>query len=72
MTIMLESETEVIREASDILMKNLPPSKYARFWAIWQAGHGDYIQWRDETFGDRTLDELIEAVRLFEETPGEG
>ena len=66
MTITIESEADIIREAADVLVSHLAPSKFARFWALWQAGHGDYLRWRDETFGDSTLDELVEEIREFE------
>jgi len=64
--ITIESEAEVIREAADILMSHLSPSKFARFWALWQGGQGDYLRWRDETFGHTTVDELVEEIRTFE------
>lgn len=66
MTITIESEMEVIQEAADVLIEHLSPSKFARFWALWQAGRGDYLRWRDETFGGRTIDELVAAIRAFE------
>jgi hypothetical protein len=68
MTTLLDSDADVIREASDVLMNHLSPAKFARFWALWQAGHGEYLQWRDETFGAQSVAELVQAIQLFEAT----
>lgn len=48
-------------------MNHLTPSQIARFWAMWQAGHGDYLHWRDETFAGRTMEEPVAEIRAFEE-----
>jgi hypothetical protein len=34
----------------------------ARFWAGWHTGQGSYLDWRDETFAGKTLDELYEEI----------
>lgn len=68
MTTIVNSDAEVIQEASTILMNHLSPAKLARFWALWQAGHDDYLQWRDETFGEMSVAELVQAIEVFEAT----
>ena len=67
MAIHVDSEADVMREVADILLRNLSPSKLARFWAAWQVGQGDYLQWRDETFGDLSVADLYEAVQAFQQ-----
>lgn len=66
MTIQIASEAEVLREAAQILLQHLSPTKVARFWASWQAGHGNYVQWRDETFANATVDELYNQIVAFQ------
>lgn len=67
MTIHVESEADVMREVADILLRNLSPSRLARFWAGWQMGQGDYLQWRDETFEGLSVDDPYEATRAFQQ-----
>ncbi|MDQ3248698.1 MAG: hypothetical protein M3Q45_05755 [Chloroflexota bacterium] len=67
MTVQIAPETEVVREAAQILLQHLSPTKVARFWASWQAGHGDYLQWRDQTFANATVDELYDQVVEFQQ-----
>ena len=67
MTVQIAPEAEVLREAAQILLQHLSPPKVARFWASWQAGHGNYLQWRDETFANATVDELYEQIIAFQQ-----
>jgi hypothetical protein len=46
---------------------HLTPAKLARFWAYWQIGQGDYLDWRDEEFAAETVDSLYEKVLTFQE-----
>lgn len=69
MTIYVDREADVMREAAEILMRNMPPSKLVRFWAAWQMGQGDYLRWRDEVFGRLTVSQLYEEIRAFQ-APG--
>lgn len=68
MTVYVDSEAAVMREAAEILLRNLAPSKLARFWASWQVGQGDYLRWRDEVFGHYTVSELYDEVLAFQTT----
>jgi hypothetical protein len=66
MTVQIVTEAEVLREAAQILLQHLSPTKVARFWASWQAGHGDYLQWRDQTFATITVDDLYDRIVEFQ------
>jgi hypothetical protein len=67
MTVQIAPEAEVLREAAQILLQHLSPAKVARFWASWQAGQGDYLQWRDETFANATVDDLYSQIVEFQQ-----
>lgn len=66
MTVNVDSEATVMREAAEILLRNLTPSRLARFWAAWQVGQGDYLGWRDEIFGHYDVSKLYEEVLAFQ------
>ncbi len=67
MSVKVNGEAEVMREASEILLQHLSPAKFARFWANWQLGQGDYLRWRDEFFAGQTVSQLFSAVQTFQE-----
>ena len=67
MTVQVATEAEVLREAAQVLIQHLSPTKVARFWASWQAGRGNYLQWRDETFANITVDELYTQIVAFQQ-----
>lgn len=67
MNVQIATEAEVLREAAQILVQHLSPTKVARFWAGWQVGHGDYLQWRDEAFDNTTVDELYDQIIEFQD-----
>jgi hypothetical protein len=69
MTIDVVSEAEIIQEASEPLLQKMSPTKVARFWASWQVGQGDYLQWRDEAFADESVDSLYKQVEAFQQDP---
>jgi hypothetical protein len=66
MTVNVNSDVEIWREAWDVLLRNMSPSKLARFWAGRETGRGDYLRWRDELFGDQTVDDLYVAIEAFQ------
>ncbi len=68
MTIQVIDESAVIREAAEILLQHMSPAKVARFWASWQIGKGDYLQWREEAFADETVATLFEKITSFEQS----
>lgn len=55
-----------MREAADILMRNMSPSKLVRFWAAWQMGEGDYLRWREEVFGHLSVSQLYKEIQAFQ------
>jgi hypothetical protein len=67
MSIKINGEAEIIREASEILFQHLSPSKLARFWANWQLGQGDYLRWRNEFFANHTVSHLYTTIEFFQE-----
>ncbi len=66
MSVRVPAESEVIREATEILLQHLTPAKAARFWASWHRGEGDYIRWREEEFASETVDTLYTKVEAFQ------
>lgn len=67
MSMKIDSEAEVMREASEILLQHLSPAKLAHFWANWQLGQGDYLRWRNEFFEGQTASQLFKAVQSYQE-----
>ncbi len=67
MTVMIASDVEIMQEVSDLLLQKMSPAKVARFWATWQIGQGDYLQWRDEQFAHETVDSLYEQIKAFQD-----
>ncbi len=67
MTVRITTEAEVRREVAQLLLQHLTPAKLARFWASWQVGQGNYLDWREEEFAQETVDSLYEKVLAFQE-----
>lgn len=67
MTVHVIREAEILQEAFTILLKQMSPSKFSRFWTNWQAGQGDYLQWRDAEFTNETVDDLYQKIVAFQE-----
>lgn len=67
MTVNIESEAKIMQEVSELLLRKMSPAKVARFWASWQMGQGDYLQWRDEAFADETVDSLYGKIQAFQQ-----
>ena len=70
MTIRVQTDVEIMNDAAQVLQAHMTPSKLVRFWAAWQRGHGDYLQWRDEVFADATVEQLYEEVAAYQDKPG--
>lgn len=66
MTVNVSSDAEIRREAWDVLLRHMSPSKPARFWAGREMGRGDYLRRRDEVFAGQTVDELYTAIESFQ------
>jgi hypothetical protein len=67
MGIQVTTDAEVMREAAQILLHHLSPTKVARFWAGWHLGQGDYLAWREEEFTAETVDSLYQKITAFQE-----
>lgn len=68
MSVIIESDAGIMQEVSELLLQKMSPTKVARFWASWQVGQGDYLQWRDETFADETVDSLCKQVKGYQKS----
>lgn len=67
MSVQVTTEAEITREAWDILLRHMSPSKFVRYWAAHHAGYGNYLKWRDEVFGDQTVDKLYAEIKAYRE-----
>jgi len=70
MAVKVPREPEVLREATEVLLRHMSPSNVARVLAAWQVGSGDYRDIRGQLFEGETVESLTEKIRAFErETP---
>lgn len=60
------SEQEIFYEATEILLKNLSPEKFARFWAGWNRDSSDYLKIKEKLFKDETVETLYEKIDDFQ------
>lgn len=67
MTVQVNSESEILEEAFKILLQQMSPSSFARFWISWQAGQGDYLKWRDAEFAGENVETLYQEIIAFQE-----
>ena len=73
MNVLIETDLDILHEANRILLERMQPSKLARLWAMWSLNEGDYLLWRDETFGAQSVEELYEAICTYQDAhPDEG
>jgi hypothetical protein len=70
MNVQVVAEKDILKEAAEILLQNMPPSKAARFWASWQITHGSYLEWRETEFADETVMTLYEKVAQYQADRG--
>lgn len=66
MNVTIAPDVEIVREANRILMEHLSPAKLVRLWAGWQIGSGDYLAWREESFGEATVEQLYEEIAAYQ------
>jgi hypothetical protein len=66
MSIDVLSDQEVLQEVNRILLQHMSPDKLARFWAIWQAGDGNYLTIREGLFADETVETLYPKIAEHE------
>ncbi len=67
MAVRIITDAEIMRDAAQILLEHLPPTKVARFWANWHIGQGDYLDWRDEIFAQTQVEDLYDEVLAFQQ-----
>lgn len=69
--IQVKSEQQVLQEGLQVLLANMEPSKVARFWAACNVGSGDYLQLKDELFGQESVKSLSAKILEFQESKPE-
>ena len=67
MNIKVVSDSEVLEEGLEILMKHLELHKVLRFWAACQLGKGDYLKLKEQLFSQETVASLYDQVRIYQE-----
>ena len=65
--IQMKNEQQVLQ----VLLANMEPSKVARFWAACNVGSGDYLQLKDELFGQESVSSLYAKILEFQESKPE-
>jgi hypothetical protein len=66
MKIKASSETELLNEGLNVLMKHLPPFKVARLLSLWRVGGGDYTVERRKLFSGATVESLFAKAHTLE------
>ena len=69
--IQVKNEQQVLQEGLQVLLANMEPSKVARFWAACNVGSGDYLQLKDELFGQESVSSLYAKILEFQESKPE-
>jgi len=64
--IKMESEDQILQEGLQILFAHMEPSKVARFWAACNIGSGDYLELKDELFGQESVASLYSQILDFQ------
>lgn len=67
MSVRIINEGALMREVAQVLLAHLSPDKVVRFWASWQLGQGNYLDWRDKEFAAEKVDALYEAIVHFQQ-----
>ncbi len=70
MKVKMLSEQEIFREALEILLNNLTPSKMARLLATWPNEGTDYLTYRNSLFKGETVETLYSQIKEFEQKAG--
>jgi hypothetical protein len=55
--------TEITQEAIELLTKGMGLVATVRFLNQFSAGYGDYTEEREALFVDRTIDEILAAIK---------
>lgn len=64
--VQVKNEQQVLQEGLQILLANMEPSTFARFWAACNLGKGDYLQLKDELFAEESVASLYSKIAAFQ------
>jgi len=64
--IQVKSEQQVLQEGVHILLCNMEPSTFARFWVACNLGKGDYLKLKDELFAQESVASLYSKILEFQ------
>jgi hypothetical protein len=64
--IQVKSEQQILQEGLHILLSNMEPSTFARFWAACNIGKGDYLKLKDELFAQESVASLYSKILEFQ------
>ena len=68
MSIVINSEQDILQEGEAVLIEHLGPSKAARFLSAWRQGGADYLKIREHLFDGETVDSLYDKIVESEKT----
>lgn len=66
MSVSIVPDAQIIQEANRLLVEHFSPAKLVRLWAVWHTGGGDYLAWREETFGEQTVAQLYDEILAYQ------
>ena len=64
--IQVKSEQQVLQEGVHILLCNMEPSTFARFWVACNLGKGDYLKLKDELFAQESVASSYSKILEFQ------
>lgn len=64
--VQVKSEQQVLQEGIHILLQNMEPSTFARFWIACNLGTGDYLKLKDELFAQESVASLSSKILEFQ------
>lgn len=64
--VQVKSEQQVLQESVHILLQNMEPSTFARFWIASKLGTGDYLKLKDELFAQESVASLSSKILEFQ------
>ncbi|MEM6839112.1 MAG: hypothetical protein AAF609_19980 [Cyanobacteria bacterium P01_C01_bin.120] len=66
--IQVKNEQQVLHEGLQILLANMEPSAFARFWAACNLGKGGYLQLKDKLFAEESVASLYSKILDFQDS----
>ena len=64
------SDLELRQVGIEVLLEKLGYAETLRFLSQMSSGHGDYLQWREQMFGDANVEELFDKAKEHFEHSG--